>query len=93
MERSRNDHNSSLPLKPSSNLELLVNQFNIATLENNNDPEKICLSKYCNIDKIHNLEIPYKNKSLYLFHMNACSCKKSFDDLRHLSVTLKTILT
>ena len=35
-----NDHNSSLLLKPSPNLELLVNQFNNATSENNNDPEK-----------------------------------------------------
>ena len=31
-----NDHNSSLSLKPSSNLELLVNQFNNATPENGN---------------------------------------------------------
>ena len=37
-----NDHNSSLSLKPSSNLELLVNQFNNATPENNNDLEKVC---------------------------------------------------
>ena len=35
-----NDHNSSLSLKPSLNLELLVNQFNNATPENSNDPEK-----------------------------------------------------
>ena len=34
-----NDHNSSLLSKP-SNLELLVNQFNNATPENNNDPIK-----------------------------------------------------
>ena len=34
------DHNSSLSLKASSNLELLVNQFNNATLENSNDTEK-----------------------------------------------------
>ena len=39
-----NDHISSLSLKPSSNLELLVNQFNNFIQENNNDPEKICLS-------------------------------------------------
>ena len=35
-----NDHDNSL-LKPPSNLELLVNQFNNATPENSNDPEKI----------------------------------------------------
>ena len=38
-----NDHNSSLSLKSSSNLELLVNQFNNATPENGNDPEKMTL--------------------------------------------------
>ena len=35
-----NDHNRSLLLKP-SNLQLLVSQFNNATLENSNDPEKV----------------------------------------------------
>ena len=41
-----NDHDSSLSLKPSSNLELVVNQFNNATPENSNGPEKISSSKY-----------------------------------------------
>ena len=45
------DHNSSLLLKPSSNLEFLVNQFNNATPENNNVPEKSFSSKY-GIDKM-----------------------------------------
>ena len=45
-----NDHNSSLSLKPSSNLELLVNQFINATPENSNDPEKVFSSKYYDID-------------------------------------------
>ena len=36
-----NDHDSSLSLKLSLNLELLINQFNNATPENINDPEKI----------------------------------------------------
>ena len=35
-----NDHNSSLSSKPSSNLELLVNQFNSATPKNSNDTIK-----------------------------------------------------
>ena len=35
------DHDSYLSLKPSSNFELLVNQFNNATSENSNGPEKI----------------------------------------------------
>ena len=52
--------NSSL--KPSSNLELLVNQFNIATPENSSDPEKVCSSKYYAIEKMHNIQIPEKKK-------------------------------
>ena len=79
-----NDHDSLLLLKPSSNLELLVNQFNNATPENGNDPEKITSSKYYDIDEMHNIEIPHKNKSLSLFHINACSLNKNFDDLQHL---------
>ena len=79
-----NDHNSSLSLKPSSNLELLVNQFNNATPENTNDPEKVCSFKYYDIVEMHNIEIPRKNKSLPLFHLNACSINKNFDDLQHL---------
>ena len=43
--------NSSLSLKPSSNLELLVNQFNNATPEKSNDPEKVCSSKYYDIEE------------------------------------------
>ena len=30
-----------------------------------------------------NIEIPHKNKSLSLFHINACSLNKNFDDLQH----------
>ena len=33
---------------------------------------------------MHNIEIPYKNKSLSLFHINACSLNKNFDDFQHL---------
>ena len=79
-----NDHNSSLSLKPSSNLALLVNQFNNATPENGNDPEKVCSFKYHDIEEMHNIEIHHKNKSLSLFHINACSPNKNFDDLEHL---------
>ena len=79
-----NDHASSLSLKPFSNLELLVNQFSNATPENSNDPEKISSSKYYDIEEIHNIEIPHDNKSLSLFHINACSLNKNFDDLQHL---------
>ena len=75
-----NYHNSSLSLKP-SNLELLVNHFRNATIENSNDPEKILSSKYYDIEIMHNIEIPHKNKSLSLFHINKCSRNKNFDDL------------
>ena len=79
-----NDPDSSLLLKPSSNLELLVNQFNNATPENSNDPEKITSSKYYDIDEMHNLGTPHKNKPLSLFHINTYSLNKNFDDLQYL---------
>ena len=78
------DHDSSLSLKTPSNLELFINQFNNATLENGNDPEKIASSKYYEIDKMHNIEIPHKNKLLSLFHVNTCSLNKIFHKLQHL---------
>ena len=65
---------SSLVLKPTPNLELLVNQINNATPENNNGAENISSSKYYDVDETHNVGIPNKrNKSLSLFHINACS--------------------
>ena len=33
---------------------------------------------------MHSIKIPHKNKSLSLFHINACSLNKTFDDLQHL---------
>ena len=51
--------------------------------ENGNDPEKVCLSKYYDIEEMCNIEIPHKNTSS-LFHINACSLDKNFDDLQHL---------
>ena len=88
-EDLENDHNSSLSLKP-SNLELLVNQFNNATPENSNEPEKSSSSKYYDIEEIHNIEIPHKNKLLSLFHINVCSFNKNFNDLQHLLSCTKT---
>ena len=82
-----NDLSRSLSLKPSWNLELLVHQFNNATPKNSNDPEKVCSSKYYGIDKMHNIEIPHKIKSLSLFHINVCDLNKNFDDLQHLNCT------
>ena len=37
-----------------------------------------------------NIEIPRKNKSLFLFHVNARSLNKNFDDLQHLLSCTKT---
>ena len=39
---------------------------------------------------MHNIEIPQKNKSLSLFHVNACSLNKNLDDLQHLLSCTKT---
>ena len=36
------------------------------------------------IEEIHNIEIPHKNKSLSMFHINTCSLHKNFDDFQHL---------
>ena len=66
----RSAQNSSLLLKP-WNLGLLVNQFSNTTPENN-DPENIS-SNYYDIDEMHIVEIPDKNKFVSLFHINACS--------------------
>ena len=62
---------------------LLVNQFNNATPEHSDDPEKTSSSKYYDIEEINNIEIPLKNKSLSLFHINTCSISKNFDNLQH----------
>ena len=63
------DHNSLLSLKPPSNLEPSVNQFNIATPENSNDPEKVCSSKYYDIEEMHKIKI-YS----YLTKINCSPC-------------------
>ena len=70
-----------------------MNQFNNGTPENSNDPKEISSSKYCHIEEMHNNEIPHKNISLSLFHINACSLNKSFDNLQHLLTCTKKNLT
>ena len=40
---------------------------------------------------MYNIKIPYRNKSLSLFHINACSLDKNFDDLQHLLSCTKKI--
>ena len=64
-----------LSLKPPSDLAPLYNQFNNTSPEKNYDPENVVNSKYYDIDK---------QTSLALFHINACSLNKNFDDLDHL---------
>ena len=39
---------------------------------------------------MRNTEIPHKNKSLSLLHINACSLNKNFDDFQHLLSCTKT---
>ena len=83
-----NDHNSSLSLKPSPNLEFLVNHFNNSSPENSNYPEKnysLKLWRWGNAEH----QTPHKTKSLSIFHINVYSLK-SLDDLQHiLSCTKK----
>ena len=52
--------------------------------EDNIDPKNIVQSKYYDIDYLQNMKIPNKDKSLALFHINASSQNKNFDDLQHL---------
>ena len=89
-----NFHNNNKPgktniegpllMKPSEILKLLVNQFNDASPEDNTDPENVVQSKYCDSDELETMKIPNKDKSLALFHINACSLKKTFNELEHL---------
>ena len=81
MERTKKSEISSLSLKPTPNLELLLNQFNNATPENNNDleiffPLNIMIMMKC-------IMLKYLTKiNLSLFHINAYSLDKNFDDLQ-----------
>ena len=46
--------------------------------------KKIASSKYYDTDEMHNIQIHHKNKLLSLFHINACSLSKNFDDFQNL---------
>ena len=62
-----------------------IKQFNNATPENSNDPEEIASSKY-DMDEMHNIEIPPKNKPV--------SYNKNVGDLQYIPwVALKFFLT
>ena len=63
-----------------------VNQFNMSSPPDNvnsenTDPENPVSSKYYDIEELQNLKTTNKSKSLSLFHINACSLSKNFDDL------------
>ena len=73
-----------LSLKPPSDLAVLHNQFNNTSPEKNDDPENVVNAKYYDIDQIQTIQFPDKHKSLVLFHINACTLNKTFDDLDHL---------
>ena len=75
---------NSLALKPSANSlkSLLFNEFYNFSPEPKNEPEKAVNFNYYDIDQIQILKFPKKNKSLSLFHINAFSLSKNFDDLR-----------
>ena len=51
---------------------------------NSDYPENIASSKCYDIEELQNLKITNKIKSLFLFHINACSLSKNFDYLQHL---------
>ena len=79
------NNKGSLLLKPSENLKLLVNQFNNnASPEDKTDPENVVQSKCYDIDELQTIKIPNKDMSLALFHINACSLNKNFNELKHL---------
>ena len=83
---------SSKKVMACTNTDSNIIQFSNATPENSNDPEKFSSSKYYDIEEMHKFEIPH-NKSLYLFHISACSLNKNFDDLQHLlNCTKKTLI-
>ena len=60
------NNNSSVLLKPPPNLELLFNQFNNSSPEQQNDTENVVNSRYFDIDHIQSLKFSQKEKSLSL---------------------------
>ena len=64
-----------------------MNQFNNnASPEGDTDPEKVVQSKYYDIDELQTMimKMPNKDKSLALFHINACYLNKNFNELEYL---------
>ena len=86
LNKKRNEvsDKSSVLLKPPPNLALLFNQFNNSSPEEQINPENVLKSRYFDIDQIKSLKFPQKEKSLSVFHINACSLNKNCDDLVYL---------
>ena len=57
----------------------------------NDDPVNVVNSKYYSINEIQSLKAANKNKFLFIFHINACSLNKNFDDLEYLPKCTKKI--
>ena len=75
---------STLVLKQPANLSQLFNQFNnITENHTNRDPDNVMKCRYFDIEEIQTLKIPNKRKSLSMFHINACSLTKNFEDLEN----------
>ena len=79
-----NINTTFLVLKPSPNLSLLLNQFNNFSPEQKNGPGNVVNSNYYDIDQFHTLRFYEKISQVFLFHINACSLSKNFDEIEHL---------
>ena len=80
----KTNNEGSLLLKSSENLKLLVNQFNNNAAPGDNTDLENVQSKYYDIDELQIMKIPNKDKSLTLFHINACPLNKNSNELEHL---------
>ena len=76
--------NSSALLKLPPDLTPLFDQFNNSFPEQQIDPENVVNSRYFDIDQIQSLKFTQNEKSLFFFHINACSLNKNFDGLVYL---------
>ena len=83
-EKQIETKDTSLLLNLLPNLALLFNKFNNTRSEVNDGPDNVVNSKYYSINEIHSLKAANKDKSLSMFHANACSLNKNFEDLEHL---------
>ena len=86
LKELENDHSSPSLLKPSPNLEVLLNQFSNATYTENMSLSNMTLM--LSMTK----KISHKNKPLSLFHVNTCSFNKVFDNLQYLLISTKNFL-